>query len=419
LVDMGALKEIGTALRTTIGENVRASIDPAFARAQTEQRNREKTLLQQEEISTRAAQTKRAHEQKGADHQFKLKTQLFATTMAAQEGLATGNWEGVAKMAQTPELDENIRASMKMIVDAGLPQGFEFALKQGELLLKARNSSAKDLANQLKDKKLQQDERFHIRRMFLEKSKFNFERAESDRDRMVESGDVEVVKEFFRTSPMVDEKERAGWMKAVEGKVGAKQAVNVMNKFLDKEKAEFNLQMKAQIKSKNPNTFPAFKFFNDDYQQQSKPMRTGIQTINEIENLLAQPQTGATNKALTASVTSLFSTNVRALQELEQWKHLGDIGQRVGSHVLGFLQGTRPESTQQDISNLVADYKKDLIRADKIARANTWDQATGFSVDPFMLFPDNATERFKNIRHTDGKLYRADTWRETFELIPE
>ena len=416
---MSVLGTIAKRLQTDIADIARATIDPQFSRELDRRESRTRAFQEQEEFRIRQEERQRDQAAIDQDNQLKLKTQFLLVNQAIEEGISRGNWEPLGNITENSQnLNPILREYGRDLINARLPQGFEYAKQAADMQLKARNATSAELANVLKAKGLEQRERQHIRNIFLQKQKLNWDKAQADYDRAVETGDVEVVKNFFKTSDMLTEEERSGWLRAVEGNISADQATNVMNKFLDQQRVLQQQELKNQARStRNPNEFQAFKYFNDDYQQQSKPMRNGLRLVGEIRNLLSQEnQSGATDKALNSKVTELFSTSVRALQELEQWKNLGDLGERVAGSINRFVTGKRTQAQRNDLMNLINDFEKELDSAHKRSMATTMDQAGEF-VDPELIFPGQTQTRYIQRQHSDGRTFLVDTWKQ--EIVRE
>ena len=215
---------------------------------------------------------------------------------------------------------------------------------------------------------------------------------------------------------MLDAEERKEWLPAVTGNVSQAQAINVMDKFIAKRRAEAAAELKVKTGQSGFKEFQKFKYFNDDYQQQSKPVRKTLDTVAQLENLLAQEQNGVVDKAVTSQLTSVFANNVRAMAELQQWKNLGDIGERITGSINRFFAGDRTEAQRADINNMISEYKKELTRNNDELKANTYDQAIQFDLDPQKLFED-AGKRFVFKADKHGRKTKIDMWRRTTELV--
>jgi hypothetical protein len=413
---MTVLGDLSKRLQTDLSDLARASIDPQFSRSLTAANFQDKQLEKQRERQLEDQATSRRQQLQDEDRKIKLQSQLYATGIAVEQGRQSGDWTGLKNMVDSGNIDPTIAPELEMLANAGIPQGLDWALKQGDALIKARNATVAEQRNMIAQKGLDERTRNNIRTMFLRKQELNFNRAQAELDTAIAEDNADVVKNFFDTSPMLTEAERAGWQKAVEGDVSGAQAINVMNKFLDEQRA-LGVQEARNIAkaNKSPDDFKLFKNVRDDYQGNSKPLRDELQTVADIENLLGQEQNASTNAALTNKVSSLFSGQLRAQAELNRWKNVGNLGQRIGNAFDQFFTGTRTQSSLEGIRQTVSNYKADLIRAHNREKARAYDNLMEFGEgrqDPNQLFPD-ASERFKERVGADGKTYIGDMWLNT------
>ncbi|MCP5005379.1 MAG: hypothetical protein GY941_15800 [Planctomycetes bacterium] len=417
---MSALGEISKRLKTDIAETARASIDPVYSRQLTQRNFRKQERIERREDSLIDAQRAREQQLVNEERQTKHRVESLAMGKAVESGLSSGDWTGVANLIDSGKLstDSPARYLGDLMVSSKLPQGFDYAYKSGKLELEQRKVTAAELANQLKAEDMDDAQKNRAQKLLLEKRKHSFDIGVDARERAEGEGDVSVIQEYFNNPANLSDDERSVWAPRVKGQISPNQAVNIMDAFL-KERSVLNKAEADRISGRGSNKdIQAFKYFDTSLKKQTKPMTEAIRDIGEIKQLLSQEPTAVTNKAITSKVSELFDNKVRALANLQEWKNLGDIGQKIGGTVKNIVYGGRLESQYGDILAAITPYEKELIRSRNTVKADIYDQAVdGYNIPAEHLFPEDHGQRFEHRDDPEGRPVKIDMWRQTVEYL--
>jgi len=165
------------------------------------------------------------------------------------------------------------------------------------------------------------------------------------------------------------------------------------------------------LSTKNESDF--FWRAKNKYLEQAKPIRGMMGTLEGVENLLAQERSGAVDKAITAGIMSGFSSKARAFAEIEQWKNLGDLGERISGTLTRIVKGNRTEAQYSDLSALISEYKTKVADDSNKMKAEMWDAAKYGGAVPFQVIGE---ERYTT-KVIDGVTWRSDNFLKTLKKV--
>ena len=168
------------------------------------------------------------------------------------------------------------------------------------------------------------------------------------------------------------------------------------------------------VEAPKPDLFRRRQALRDDYKTDVKGVNSLGDSVSRLETLLALPRNAANDQAITTALTEVFSSNVRAVAELDKWRNLGNLGQRIAGNINRFTSGTRVESQYQQAAELAKEMRSVIQEGKRKIDQNHWDRAEYEGVDP------EQTHNFGRIivkKHSNGKKYKLDTW--TKEVIGE
>jgi len=141
-----------------------------------------------------------------------------------------------------------------------------------------------------------------------------------------------------------------------------------------------------------------------DYQTQTKDARETMAVLQELDDLLKQSPTGALDKATVSKLTQAFDGGVRALANLQQWRSLGDLGQRISGGLSNFFLGTMAEGQREDFRNLINDYRKDYAKRLNKEKVKAWEFADRHKLNPVDIIGE---DRYQQITR-NGRTYEID-----------
>jgi hypothetical protein len=145
--------------------------------------------------------------------------------------------------------------------------------------------------------------------------------------------------------------------------------------------------------------------FKRNYQDVTKAPREQAANLDDLDQLLQMEATGARDKAMISKMTQAFDGGVRALANLQQWRSLGDLGQRISGGFSSFFTGTMSEGQEADFRELIKEYKKDFNERYNKVKATEWD----FAESQEGLNPrDVVGEERYQVLQKDGKSYEVD-----------
>ena len=121
---------------------------------------------------------------------------------------------------------------------------------------------------------------------------------------------------------------------------------------------------------------------------------------------MAQAKSGAVDKATYSKLAETFDSGVRALANLQQWRSLGTLGQRISGMFSQFFGGTMSDSQRLEFAKLVPQFKKDLTKRLNKKKIETWGLASDLGMDPTIPLQE---DRYQT-KLIDGTLYEVDTF---------
>lgn len=130
---MGALKDIGTALRTDIGETFRASIDPVFAVKLMDEKFADKRFSRERKQTLE--DVARLRQQKLADDKEKERARMHVVLFekAFETLQESGNAGPLVRLVEQPGFSPVAKEVGIRAINARFPQGFDGAKKELEI----------------------------------------------------------------------------------------------------------------------------------------------------------------------------------------------------------------------------------------------------------------------------------------------
>lgn len=412
---MSVLAKIGRRLKTDLADMSRAAIDPKFSQQLTAHRFNQEDIKANEASWLKRHSVVRQEQMEDQARQEKYKTQLGIVGELFKKAEISGDFSPIVDFSENPKLMPEIADYAKLLGSNVTGKSWEVMKQESEWNKEFANLTLNQQKFALERNKFAAAQQEYLMDYYQKNKEAYIDNIHQFQEDAKEAKSVYSIQQFFRNDPNMDEEQRQRYM-GIVNEPG--MDLSTAQKALDGYLREVDSGIKAENRANKPlrptEEFRIFKDARDDYQQLTKDIRPAMQAISEIENLIDQNPSGVTDKAITAKITQVFGSKVRALAELNQWRNLGDITERIGGSLNTFFKGNRTEKQFKEIKNVISDYKKELNKADKKFKADTWDRAANFLDDPSKLFPND--KRF-TVKEFQGKSYLVDTWRE--EIVRE